>query len=107
MLAGGIRFALRQRIVIFLCTAGLLVAGLWAFNRLPIEAFPDVLNELVQVITLAPGQSAAHIERKITIPLEREFSGIPHVTLNRSISEFGLSVVYLYFDDTADKYWAR
>lgn len=107
MLKGLIRFALRQRLVVFLGTFGLLIAGLWAFSRLPIEAFPDVLNELVQVITLAPGQSAEDIERKITVPLEREFSGIPKVIQTRSISEFGLSVIYLYFDDTADKYWAR
>lgn len=88
-------------------TVALVVIGLWSFNKLPIEAFPDVLNTTVMVITQAPGQSAEDIERKITIPLEREFSGIPKVIQKRSISEFGLSIVYLYFDDNVDKYWAR
>src|SRR5579859_1428863 len=105
MLESLIRFSIKQRTIILFALVGLVASGVWSFLHLPIEAFPDVLNELVQVITLAPGQSAQDVERKITIPLEREFSGIPKVIQQRTISEFGLSVVYLYFDDGADKYW--
>ncbi|MGZ3713164.1 MAG: efflux RND transporter permease subunit, partial [Bdellovibrionota bacterium] len=107
MLAGLIRFSITQKLIVGLITFALLVGGIWAYMRLPIEAFPDVLNEFVQVITLAPGQSAEDVEKKITAPLEREFAGIPKLIQKRSISEFGLSVVYLYFDDNVDKYWAR
>ena len=81
--------------------------GWYAFHQLPIEAFPDVLNETVQVITLAPGLSGKDVERQITIPLEREFSGLPRLIFSRSISEFGLSVVYLEFEEGVNSYWAR
>ncbi len=107
MLESIIRFAIKQRLIIVLMVLTIMGVGIWSATQLPVEAFPDVLNVTVQVITLAPGQAAADVERKITIPLEREFSGIPKVTQKRSISEFGLSVVYLYFDDNVDMYWAR
>lgn len=107
MLAGLIRFSITQKLIVALLIFALFAGGLWAYMRLPVEAFPDVLNEFVQVITLAPGQSAEDVEKKITAPLEREFAGIPKLIQKRSISEFGLSVVYLYFDDNVDKYWAR
>ena len=104
---GMIRFSVRNRLIIILMIIVIAVAGVMAFMKLPVEAFPDVLNEVVQVITLAPGQSAEDVEKKITIPLEKEFSGVPRVAKRRSISEFGLSVIYLYYEDGVDKYWAR
>lgn len=107
MLETLIRFSLKQKLIIFIGVVGLVSVGIWAFTVLPIEAFPDVLNESVQVITQMPGQSAEDIERKITLPLEREFTGIPKIRQSRSVSEFGLSVVYLSFEDGVDKYWAR
>lgn len=107
MLESIIRFSIHQRLIVFLGVLAVFALGVWSATQLPVEAFPDVLNVTVQVITLAPGQAAQDVERKITIPLEREFSGIPHVIQKRSISEFGLSVVFLYFDDSADVYWAR
>ena len=107
MLESLVRFSIKQRLIIWLNLAGLVIGGVYAYTVLPIEAFPDVLNEIVQVITQAPGQSAENIEQKITAPLEREFSGIPKVIQARSVSEFGLSVIYLYFEDGVDKYWAR
>ncbi|MEI7973822.1 MAG: efflux RND transporter permease subunit, partial [Bdellovibrio sp.] len=90
-----------------LIVLALIVGGIYSFKRLPIEAFPDVLNETVQVITLAPGLSARDVEKQITIPLEREFSGLPRLETSRSISEFGLSVVYLSFEEGVDRFWAR
>lgn len=107
MLESLIRFSLKQKLIIFIGVVGLISVGIWSFTVLPIEAFPDVLNESVQVITQMPGQSAEDIERKITLPLEREFTGIPKIRQSRSVSEFGLSVVYLSFEDGVDKYWAR
>ncbi len=107
MLEALVQFSIRQRMVIFILTAALIGSGLYAFQQLPIEAFPDVLNETVQVITLANGLSAKDVERQITIPLEREFSGLPRLAKSRSISEFGLSVVYLQFEEGVNGYWAR
>lgn len=95
------------RALVAMTTAALAIGGVWAYTNLPIEAFPDVLNQVVQVITQAPGQSAQDVERMVTVPLEREFTGIPKLIQMRSISEFGLSVIYLYFDDDVDGYWAR
>ncbi|MGZ3773630.1 MAG: efflux RND transporter permease subunit [Pseudobdellovibrionaceae bacterium] len=107
MLESLVSFSIRNRLVVWILIIGLVISGLWAFSVLPIEAFPDVLNETVQVITQVPGQSAQDVERKITLPLEKEFTGIPKLIQSRSISEFGLSVVFLYFDDGVDGYWAR
>lgn len=107
MLESIIGFSLRFRAIILLGTAGIFIAGVYSYLHLPIEAFPDVLNESVQVITQIPGQASQDVERMVTIPLEKEFSGIAKVIQTRSISEFGLSVVYLTFDDDVNGYWAR
>jgi cobalt-zinc-cadmium resistance protein CzcA len=107
MLESIINFSIRQKLVVAIGVSAVAAAGIWAFTVLPIEAFPDVLNESVQVITQLPGQSAEDVERKVTQTLEREFTGIPKVIQTRSVSEFGLSVIYLTFDDGVDKYWAR
>lgn len=107
MLESLVSFSIKNRLVVWLLVVGLIICGIWGFSVLPIEAFPDVLNETVQVITQVPGQSAQDVERKITLPLEKEFTGIPKVIQTRSVSEFGLSVIFLYFDDGVDGYWAR
>ncbi len=107
MLESIVKSSIKQRLVVLLGVVTLLALGISSYLHLPIEAFPDVLNQTVQVITQFPGQSADEIERKITIPLEREFTGIPRVAQSRSVSEFGLSVIYLYFEDGVDRYWAR
>src|SRR5215471_12812040 len=100
-------FALRQRLVILALALLLVAGGIIAFNRLPIEAYPDVADVEVDVITLWPGHAPEEIERFITIPIENELNGIARVTFLRSISIFGLSNIRVLFLDGTDNYWAR
>jgi heavy metal efflux system protein len=81
--------------------------GVVAFFRLPIEAYPDVGDVKVEVITLWPGHAAEEVERLVTIPLENELNGIANVTFLRSDTLFGLSNIRVLFTDSTDRYWAR
>src|SRR6516225_9566784 len=92
-----VAFALRQRVVMVLLLLFLFAAGSAAFVKLNIEAYPDPVPPLVDVITQNRGQSAEEIERYITIPIEIQMAGIPHVTAIRTISLFGLSDVKVQF----------
>jgi len=85
----------------------LTAAGIVSFSRLPIEAYPDVADVEVDVITLWPGHAAEEVERHITLQLEKELNGIANVTFLRSFSNFGLSNIRVLFADGADNYWAR
>lgn len=85
----------------------LLAFGLLAFQKLPLEAFPDVANMQVRVITQVPGKAAEEVERLVTIPLEKEINGVPHSKSPRSLSIFGLSVITVVFDDGVDANTAR
>jgi cobalt-zinc-cadmium resistance protein CzcA len=100
-------FALRQRVFVLVLVAALVVAGAYALGNLPIEAFPDVQDVQVQVITQSTGQAPEDMERSITQPIEREVSGIPHLLDVRSISMTGLSIVTLTFEDGTDDWFAR
>lgn len=102
-----VEFALRQRIVILVSTLILVGLGVNAFNNLPIEAYPDVADTWVQVITQWPGHAAEEIERQITVPTERVMNAVPKQTAIRSTSIAGLSVVTLIFEDGTDSYFAR
>ena len=102
-----ITFALKQRLLILLGVAILVGGGILAFVRLPIDAFPDVTNIQVQVITKAPGMSPVEIEQLVTFPLEVDLMGLPKKTELRSISKFGISVITVVFEDGTDIYWAR
>jgi len=100
-------FALNNRFVV-LCLAMILFAGgLVSFKRLPVEAYPDVANTWVQVITQWPGRAAEEVEQQITIPIEIQMNGIPYLLHVRSASLAGLSVVNLIFDDNSDNDWDR
>lgn len=81
--------------------------GFIAYKKLPLEAFPDIANMQVRVITQVPGKAPEEVERLVTIPIEKEVNGIPHSHAPRSISIFGLSVVTIVFDDEAEPYTAR
>ncbi len=107
MLNSIIGFSLRFKAIVIIAVLGIIVGGIASYLKLPIEAFPDVLNQSVQVITQVPGQAAQDVERMVTTPLENEFAGIPKVIQSRSVTEFGLSVINLTFDDDVDGYWAR
>ena len=102
-----IDFVLEQRAFVLLMGAALAVLGLRAANNLPIEAFPDVQDVQVIIVTQYPGQSSAEIERTVTLPIEREMSGVPRQTQLRSVTIFGLSIVTITFNDGTDDYFAR
>src|SRR5215470_10250080 len=90
-------FSLRQRVLVVIIFLALLSAGFVAFTKLNIEAYPDPVPPLVDIITQSPGQSSEEMERYITVPLEVQLAGIPHLTAMRTISLFGLSDIKLQF----------
>ena len=102
-----VRFALEQRVFVLLLTVALAALGAFALSNLPIEAFPDVQDVQVQVVTLYPGQAPEDVERTVSQPIERELSGTPRLTGIRSVTMTGLSVVTLTFSDRTDDYFAR
>jgi cobalt-zinc-cadmium resistance protein CzcA len=101
------KYALRHRAIVLALTVLFTIAGINAFRNLPVEAYPDVTNISVQVITLFPGHAAEEVERLVTIPIENQMNGIPKRTSIRSISLFGLSQVTVTFEDDADVEFAR
>src|SRR5579863_7142699 len=92
-----VALALKRRVIVVMMLGLLVVAGIAAFVRLNIEAYPDPVPPMVDVVTQNPGQSADEIERYITIPTEIQMAGIPNVTAIRTISVFGLSDVNIQF----------
>lgn len=107
MIENIVEFALRQRAVVLVACAVLAVIGVQAFTNLPIEAYPDVADTWVQIITQWPGHAAEEVERQITLPAERVMNGVPRQNAIRSTSIAGLSVVTLIFEDGTDSYFAR
>ena len=102
-----VSFSLHQPLVIFLATAIFVGIGLIAFKNLPVEAFPDVTDTQVTVITLFPGRAAEEVEKQVTIPLEVALSGLPNAVRMFSHTQFGLSFLILTFDDDANVNWSR
>lgn len=100
-------FALQNRFLVLAAAILLLVWGAVSFHQLPVEAYPDVANNYVEIITQWPGISAEQIEQQVTIPLEIGMNGIPHVVHLRSFSLFGLSDLKLVFDDEEENSWNR
>src|SRR6516165_2328312 len=100
-------FALHNRLLVLTGTLLLFVWGAISFHQLPVEAYPDVANNYVEIITQWPGISAEQIEQQVTIPLEVAMNGIPHVVHLRSFSLFGLSDLKLVFDDEEENAWNR
>ena len=107
MIARLVAFALHQRFITLALALLLTVGGIVSFYRLPIEAYPDVVDVEVDVITLWPGHAAEEVERVVTIALEKELNGVPNLTFLRSVSIFGLSNIKVFFADGTDNYWAR
>jgi len=100
-------FALENRFLVLAAAILLFVWGAISFHQLPVEAYPDVANNYVDIITQWPGIAAEQIEQQVTIPIEITMNGIPHVTHLRSFSLFGLSYVELIFDDEEENAWNR
>jgi len=100
-------FALNNRLLIVALAVLLFAWGIISFKALPIEAYPDVANNYVQIITQWPGRAAEEVEQQVTIPIEIVMNGLPHLEHLRSTSLFGLSSVMLIFDDASDNDWNR
>jgi cobalt-zinc-cadmium resistance protein CzcA len=107
MIRGLVDFALNNRFLVAVIAVLLLGWGVISFQALPIEAYPDVANNYVQVITQWPGRAAEEVEQQVTIPLEIVVNGLPHLQHLRSVSIFGLSSLMLIFDDESENDWNR
>ncbi len=102
-----ITFLLKNRLLVLLATAVLIAAGVLAWLRLPIDAFPDVTNTQVMILSKAPGLAAVDVEQRVSYPIEQVMRGLPRVTQVRSLSKAGLSQVVIIFEDGVDTYWTR
>jgi len=102
-----VEFSVRNRLLVLILTLALILIGSVSFRNLPIEAYPDIADTMVQVINQWPGHAAEEIERQITVPVEIQMNGVPHHTNLRSVSLFGLSVVTLLFDENTPPFTAR
>jgi heavy metal efflux system protein len=107
MIRALVDFALNNRFVVLSTAVLLFIWGMVSFHNLPVEAYPDVANVWVQIITQWPGRAAEEVEQQVTIPIEIQMNGIPHLQHVRSASLAGLSVVNLIFDDDSDNDWDR
>ena len=96
-----------RRGVVHAMVAVLVLTGLWAWQELPVEAFPDLTNNQVVVVTEATGLSATEVEQQVTYPIETALMGVPRSQEVRSLSKFGLSIVTVVFDDDVPVYFAR
>ena len=99
--------AIHRRALMFVLFGLLAVIGYYAWTRLAIDAYPDIADVTVQVVTQVPGLAAEEIEQQISIPIERAMNGLPGLHVMRSKNTFGLSTVILVFQDGVDDYWAR
>lgn len=102
-----VAFSLKNKFFIFFCTAVAVIAGIVSFKHTPIDAFPDVTNTKVTVITQWPGRSAEEVEKFITIPIEIAMNSVQNKTDIRSTTLFGLSVLHVMFEDDVDDFVAR
>lgn len=100
-------FALQQRWMVIIITALMAIYGALVYERLPVQAFPDVQNVYVVVISQYPNQSAEEVEKLVSMPIERAINGVPHLMRVRSVSTYGLSVVTATFNDDAEDYFSR
>jgi heavy metal efflux system protein len=107
MIRALVDFALNNRFLILAAAILLLIWGAISFHNLPVEAYPDVANNYVQIITQWPGRAAEEVEQQVTIPLEIVMNGLPHLEHLRSTSLFGLSSLMLIFDDQSENDWNR
>jgi len=107
MLERLIEYTLKQKGMVILLSLLIVAIGLYSYWKLPIDAFPDVTNIQVDVVSYADGLSAIEIERNVTYPIEMAMRGLPDIEQMRSVTKFGLSIVTIVFKDTVDLYFAR
>src|SRR5512136_2568723 len=107
MLEKLIAYTLRQKGMVIFVALVIVVFGFYSYLKLPIDAFPDVTNIQVEVVSHADGLSAIEIERNVTYPIEMAMRGLPDIEQVRSVTKFGLSIVTIVFKDNVDIYFAR
>src|SRR5688572_6468076 len=102
-----LRFSIERRWVVLFLVAVIAVLGIYNYQRLPIDAVPDITNIQVAINTEATGYSPLEVEQRITFPVETAVAGLPHLAYTRSLSRYGLSQVTVVFDEGTDLYFAR
>ncbi len=102
-----VQVALKQRFLVLMLVALMIIGGIVSFQRMPVDAYPDLAPPTVELITQWPGHAAEEVERLITLPLEVEMSGTPQMVVMRSISLYGLSDITLTFEEGTDNYFSR
>src|SRR5450432_2741899 len=102
-----VQAALRQRFLVLMLTGFITVGGILSFQRMPVDAYPDLSPPQVEIITQWPDHAAEEVERLVSLPLEVAMNGVPHMVVMRSISLYGLSDIKLTFEDSTDDYFAR
>ncbi|KGI76679.1 efflux RND transporter permease subunit [Oleiagrimonas soli] len=107
MLRRLIGFSLSQRLLVLLGALAIVGAGVWAYLKLPIDAYPNIAPTQVKLILKAPGMTPEEVETRVVVPLEMELLGIPHAQMLRSMSKYAIADITLDFDEGTDIYWAR
>jgi len=102
-----IPFVVKQRVLVLLLTVALAGWGIYSWRAVPLDAYPELTNKQVQILTEVPGLSPVEVEQSVTYPIEVNMTSLPGVVENRSLSQFGLSVVTLVFEEETDIYFAR
>src|SRR5271166_5267496 len=102
-----VQASLRQRFLVLMLTGFIMIAGIISFRRMPVDAYPDLSPPQVELITQWPGHAAEEVERLVTLPIELQMNGIPHMVVMRSVSLYGLSDVIMTFEDSTNDYFAR
>src|SRR6188508_3665954 len=107
MIDGLIRFSIERRWIVLFLVLIASALGIWNYQRLPIDAVPDITNVQVQINTEAPGYSPLEAEQRVTFAIETAMAGLPRLDYTRSVSRYGLSQVTVVFEDGTDIYFAR
>ncbi|MCL4866988.1 MAG: efflux RND transporter permease subunit, partial [Gemmatimonadales bacterium] len=107
MLKRIIEWSVNHKVLVLLGTVAVTLSGIWAMVQTPVDAIPDLSDVQVIVMTEWPGQAAELVEDQVTYPLSTEMLKVPHTKIVRGMSQFGISAVYVVFEDGVDLYWAR
>src|ERR1700729_2794531 len=102
-----VQAARRRRFLVLMFPGFITIGGILSFQRMPVDAYPDLAPPQVEIITQWPGHAAEEVERLVTLPLELQMNGVPHMEVMRSISLYGLSDVIMTFQESTDNYFAR
>src|ERR1035438_6663598 len=102
-----VQTSLRQRFLVLMLVLFMSIWGVLSFQRMPVDAYPDLSPPMVEIITQWPGHAVEEMERLVTLPLEVEMNGVPKLVVMRSITLYGLSDIILTFSDDTDNYFAR